>query len=52
MCSPLNAFILFLGIEFSFSDIRKNKRNVSFFTYIFCNIVSSKLKIRTDEIQF
>ncbi len=44
MRSPTNAFILFFGADFSFLDIRKNKRNASFFTYIFCNIVSSKLK--------
>lgn len=44
MRSPMNAFILFFGADFSFLDIRKNKRSASFFTYIFCNIVSSKLK--------
>lgn len=44
MRSSTNAFILFFGVDFSFLDIRKNKRNASFFTYIFCNIVSSKLK--------
>lgn len=44
MRSSKKAFILFLGTDFSFSDIRKNKRNASFFTYIFCNIVSLKSK--------
>lgn len=44
MRSSTNVFILFFGADFSFLDIRKNKRNASFFTYIFCNIVSSKLK--------
>lgn len=44
MRSSTNAFILFFGADLSFLDIRKNKRNASFFTYIFCNIVSSKLK--------
>lgn len=52
MRSSTNAFILFFGADFSFLDIRKNKRNASFFTYIFVILYHQNLKRRTDEIQF
>lgn len=35
MRSSTNAFILFFGADFSFLDIRKNKRNASFFYVYF-----------------
>lgn len=52
MRSPMNAFILFFGADFSFLDIRKNKRNASFLRIFFVILYHQNLKRRTDEIQF